>query len=68
MKKKLDEAKKAQASSASVATDNQDSQSNFEVYELPRMKTGRPLLLQDELDGQAQESYHRNAKVRNGSE
>jgi len=41
VKKKLDEVKKVQASSANVATDNQDSCPNFEVHELPCMKTGR---------------------------
>ena len=51
VKKKLDEVKKAQASSAQDTTDNPDCV----VHELPRMKSGRPLLLRDELDDQVQE-------------
>ena len=51
VKKKLDEVKKARAFSADDATGNP----NCEVHELLRMKTGRPLLLRDELDGQVQE-------------
>ena len=67
VKKKLDEVKKVQASNANVATDNQEFWPNFEVHELPRMKTGRLLLLQDELDGQVQE-YIRHAQAWNSSE
>ena len=55
VKKKLDEVKKAQASSAQDTTDNPDSLPDCVVHELPRMKSGRPLLLRDELDGQVQE-------------
>ena len=51
MKKKLDEVEKAQASSVNNASGNPDC----EVHELPRMTTGRPLLVRDELDGQVQE-------------
>ena len=48
VKKKLDEVK------LPVPTDYPDSFPDCEVHDLPHMKTGRPLLLRDELDGQVQ--------------
>jgi len=52
---KLDEVKKAQASSTKDATNYPDSCPDCEVHKLPRMKTGRPLLVRDELHDQVQE-------------